>query len=82
MYMDDGSYDINSNSYLINTQCFSIEELQDFTKFLEDKFNLFFNIKSDHVLYLRHKSNEVFKQILFNLNKCDTMAYKLGASYR
>lgn len=82
MYMDDGSYDTNTNSYVINTQCFSFAELQEFTKFLEDKFNLFFNIKKDHVLYLRHKSNEIFKQILLNLNECDTMSYKLGASYR
>ena len=28
LFMDDGSYDISSNSYIINTQCFSEEELK------------------------------------------------------
>lgn len=78
MYMDDGSYDKTSNSYIINTQCFSKENLLEFTLFLKDKFNLDFNIKSDNSLYLCHISNNIFKNILLKYNECDSIKYKIG----
>lgn len=80
MYMDDGSYDKTRNSYIINTQCFSKENLEEFTKLMLDKFGLKFTIKSDNSLYLRHESNEKFQKILLNYNECETMRYKCGMS--
>lgn len=78
LYMDDGSYDKSSNSYIINTQCFSEEDLEKFTNLLKEKFNLSFNIKKDHTLYLKHESNEIFKNILIKFNECNTMDYKIA----
>lgn len=76
LMMDDGSYDIATNSYILNTQGFSKENLIDFTNFLRLKFNLDFSIKSDNSLYLRHKSNEIMSNILYNNNECSSMNYK------
>lgn len=78
MYMDDGSYDKSSNSFIINTQCFSKENLYEFVNILKDKFNLNFNIKSDHCLYLQHNSNDEFQSLLLKHNKCTSMVYKCG----
>ena len=76
LFMDDGSYDIRTNSFIINTQCFEREELEQFCNFLNERFKLSFNIKSDHCLYLQHKSNEVLKELLKQCNECDSMSYK------
>ena len=78
MFMDNGSYDKSSNSYIINTQCFDKTNLQDFCEVLYKKFNLCFNIKTDNCLYLQHKSNELFQSILLKYNECDSMIYKCG----
>lgn len=78
MFMDDGSYDINSNSYILNTQCFEKENLLDFCKILKEKFNLEFNIKSDNTLYLKHVSNDIMYSILSEINECKSMNYKCG----
>jgi hypothetical protein len=80
LFMDDGSYDITDGSYILNTQCFSEEELKAFTNFLAEKFSLEFNIKSDHSLYLRHKSNDVIYNMLKSINECNSMSYKYGDS--
>ena len=77
--MDDGSYDISSNSYIINTQCFSRENLEKFTYLLYSKFGLDFNIKSDNCLYLKHSSNELMYKILTSVNECKSMDYKCGS---
>ena len=76
LVMDDGSYDITTNSYILNTQCFSKENLKEFVDFLNSKFNLDFTIKSDNSLYLRHTSNESMSKILVKYNKCLDMNYK------
>lgn len=81
LFMDDGSYDILSNSFIINTQCFDKSNLEEFCNFLFEKFNLSFNIKSDNCLYLKHESNEIFRDILSRNNECKTMTYKYD-SYR
>ena len=78
MFMDDGSYDIKSNSYIINTQCFTIEDLTKFCNIIEEKLGLSFNIKKDHSLYLKHECNSIMYRILSENNKCDSMAYKCG----
>ena len=78
LYMDDGSYDITGNSFIINTQCFTREDLEKFTELLNIKFGLKFNIKTDHCLYLRHESNDLFRKILLKYNECPDMLYKIG----
>lgn len=75
-YMDDGSKDRNSNSYIINSQCFERENLQLFIDYLEGKFNILFNIKKDNSLYLRHCSNDNFKQLILPYITSD-MQYKI-----
>lgn len=82
LYMDDGSYDRKGNSYILNTQCFTKDNLQEFTHFLNVKFGLYFNIKSDNSLYLQHESNEIFEEILCKYNECNTMTYKYNESHR
>ena len=79
LFMDDGSYDINTHSFIINTQCFSKENLEEFVKLLYDKFGLEFTIKTDHCLYLRHSSNHILEEILSEVNECKTMDYKCGS---
>ena len=78
LYMDDGSYDITRNSFIINTQCFTREDLERFINLLYEKFGLKFNIKADHCLYLKHESNDLFKNILLKYNECPDMLYKIG----
>ena len=77
--MDDGSYDIRTNSYIITTQCFSRENLEDFVELLRNKFGLDFNIKSDNCLYLKHSSNEKMYKLLTSINECKSMDYKCGS---
>lgn len=81
LFMDDGSYDIRTNSYIINTQGFSKEDLEEFIKFLYEKFHLEFTIKSDKCLYLRHGSNQIMYDILSTNNECNSMKYKYGDSH-
>lgn len=76
LMMDDGSYDISSNSYILNTQCFSKENLEEFCIFLSEKLNLKFNIKKDNTLYLKHESNDIMIKILQKYNDCNSMNYK------
>lgn len=82
LFMDDGSYDIHTNSFIINTQCFSKDNLLEFCEFLKKKFNLSFNIKSDNCLYLKHESNEILKNILSKYNECSTMVYKYDSHHK
>jgi hypothetical protein len=79
LFMDDGSYDISTNSFIINTQCFSKEDLEEFVKLLYNKFRLEFTIKTDRCLYLRHSSNYILEEILSETNECKTMDYKCGS---
>lgn len=78
-FMDDGSCDRKGHSFIINTQCFDRDNLQEFIDYLYEKFNLEFTIKKDKSLYLRHKSNETF----INLIKpylTEDMQYKIALS--
>lgn len=77
-FMDDGCYDKSNNSYKISTECLKKEDLEKLIIFLFEKFNLSFSIKKDGELYLKHKSNEIFRNILLKYNRCDTMQYKIG----
>lgn len=78
-YMDDGSLDKKSHSYIFNTQCFTKENLQEFTDFLSLKYNLEFSIKKDNSLYLKHKSNKIFEELIKPFVTKD-MQYKLHHS--
>ena len=78
LYMDDGSYDKNTNSFIFNTQCFSREDLEKFIILLKNKFDLDFSIKADHCLYLKHSSNDKLQEILLKYNECPNMVYKIG----
>lgn len=78
LYMDDGSYDIKTNSFIFNTQCFTRDDLEKFVILLKEKFDLNFTIKTDHCLYLRHESNEKLQKILLKYNECPDMEYKIG----
>ena len=78
-YMDDGSLDKKSHSYIFNTQCFTKENLQEFIDFLNLKYNLEFSIKKDNSLYLKHKSNKIFEELIKSFVTKD-MQYKLHHS--
>lgn len=78
-FMDDGSHDKNSNSFIFNTQCFEYANLQDFIEFLYNKFNLEFTIKKDKTLYLRHKCNDLFVNLIHDYITED-MKYKIVSS--
>lgn len=78
-FMDDGGKDKNSNSYILNTQWYTLENLQDFVKFLEEKFSLLFTIKKDRSLYLRHCCNELFTNLISKYITQD-LQYKLLSS--
>ena len=78
-FMDDGGKDRNSNSYILNTQGYSLENLQEFTKFLKEKFGLLFTIKKDRSLYLRHCCNKTFTNLISKYITQD-LQYKLLSS--
>ena len=78
-YMDDGSLDKSSNSYIFNTQSFLREELQSLIDFLQETFNLKFTIKKDKTLYLKHCCNSLFKNLISPYITQD-MQYKLLSS--
>lgn len=78
-YMDDGSLDKNTHSYIINTQGFEKSNLEDFITFLKDKFNLQFTIKKDNSLYLKHISNSIFENLIKEYLTED-MKYKIHYS--
>ena len=78
-YMDDGSLDKNTHSYIINTQGFEKSNLEDFIAFLKDKFNLQFTIKKDNSLYLKHISNSIFENLIKEYLTED-MKYKIHYS--
>lgn len=79
LMMDDGHYDVTTNSYGISLNCFEKDNLQDFCNFLFEKFKLNFTIKKDNSLYLKHESNDIMKEILQKYNKCETMSYKCSS---
>ena len=78
-YMDDGSLDKNTHSYIFNTQSFSRENLEEFISFLYNKFGLSFTIKKDNTLYLKHCSNKHFEELISQYLTTD-MQYKLMSS--
>ena len=78
-FMDDGGKDKQSNSYILNTQWYTKDNLEEFIRFLENKFGLLFSIKKDRSLYLRHSCNELFTNLVSKYVTSD-MQYKLLSS--
>lgn len=74
LFMDDGNK--NGKTINLNLQCFEKENLIEFTNMLREKFNLEFNIKKDKTLYLRHRSREIFYNLISPFLTNDTI-YKL-----
>lgn len=77
MYMDDGSK--TNNTYSIATNCFSMEDLIKFKKFLYNKFNIETTIRKNHVLYIRICSKDIFTSLI-SPHFCECMKYKLNVS--
>jgi DNA-binding CsgD family transcriptional regulator len=75
LFMDDGYY--SRNSIKISTNSFQKENLQQFIKFLYNKFELKFTIHKDNSIYLSAKSFEKFKNIV-NPYILSCFNYKLG----
>ena len=75
MFMDDG-YKIN-NSIGLATNCFTKKELNNFIKFLKNKFDLNFNIHNENTLYLICEDTKKFISIVFPYLH-ETMYYKVG----
>lgn len=62
MFMDDGFK--TPCSYALSTNCFNIEELQQFQEFLKNKFNLETSLHKDHVLYIKACSRDTFTELV------------------
>lgn len=62
LYMDDGCK--NQKSYNLNLQCFTVQELLDFSYLMKIKFDLEFIVKKDKTLYLRYNSISKFEALI------------------
>ena len=74
LYMDDGCK--NHNTYNLNLQGFSNEDLILFIELLKNKFNLEFNLRKDKTLYLRYNSISIFENLIKSYITED-MQYKI-----
>lgn len=74
MYMDDGCK--SKSGYVIATMCFTLEELQQFQKFLKNKFNLTTSIHKNKTLYIRACSKDLFISLISPF-VCNCMKYKI-----
>ena len=74
LFMDDGSH--GKSGGFIATNCFTMNELQDFQKFLLDKFTLKTTICKSHVLYIKAKSFCYMKSKI-EPYMCECMKYKI-----
>lgn len=74
MFMDDG-FKMKSG-YAIATNCFSIENLQEFIDFLKNRFGLSVSIFKSHVLYIKTSSKDLFTSLV-SPYVIDCMKYKL-----
>lgn len=62
MFMDDGSK--TPCGYSIATNCFTKDNIKEFQKFLEEKFNLHTTIHSQNVLYIKACSKDLFTSLI------------------
>lgn len=77
MYMDDGCK--LNNTYSIATNCFTLEELQKFVKFLKEKFNIDTTIHKTNSIYIKVNSKNLFTNLI-SPYFCKSMKYKLHVS--
>ena len=75
LYMDDGCK--YGKTYHLSTYCFSLEEQENFCKFIYDKFNIQFNIKKDLSLWVKTSSKNILTDILVKYNDIQSMKYKI-----
>lgn len=62
--MDDGY--IHDGNYYISTNCFSKEELICIQIFFKIKYNINTTIQSNHILYIKSNSKEIFLNLIKN----------------
>lgn len=74
-FMDDGTKTKCAGT--IATNCFSIEDLRKFKKFLKDKFDIETTICKSHILYIKAKSFKRMKTMI-EPYMCDCMKYKVN----
>lgn len=74
MFMDDGTK--MKNGYKIATNCFSIEELKEFSKYLYKKFKIETSIHKDKGLYIKNNSKNLFTYLI-SPYIIESMKYKL-----
>lgn len=74
MFMDDGMK--YKSGYGICTNCFSVENINEFRKVLLDKFNIHTSIFQRNVLYIKARSRDIFTQLV-EPYFVDCMRYKL-----
>ena len=75
MFMDDGYR--QQNTYRIATNCFNLEDLKRFQKFLYKKWNIQSTICKDHTIYIKTKSSKIFENLI-SPYICESMRYKLN----
>lgn len=62
LFMDDGSK--TQHSYYIATNCFTREELEQFSQFLYKTFNIETTIQKNNILYIKTKSASLFEHLI------------------
>lgn len=75
LYMDDG-FKATSGGYYIATNCFSIEELILFSKFLKNKWNINTSIHRGNKIYIKKESSKIFEKLISE-HIIESMSYKL-----
>lgn len=73
LFMDDGC---GSKNYTIATICFSKENVQQFTDFLNKKFGLSCTVQKTNSIYIKACSRDLFTSLI-EPYICDCMKYKL-----
>jgi len=74
MFMDDGSK--ASSGGLLSTNCFEVDEIKQFQKFLLQKFNIETTLLKNHALYIKAKSYHLMKSQI-EPYMCECMKYKI-----
>lgn len=76
LYMDDGS--TQKYNTTISTMCFQKENLEEFAKFLKDKFEVEFTVGKNNVLRVVQKDADKFRELIIpEISKIPCMYYKL-----
>lgn len=74
-FMDDGYF--AGTSYHISTNCFTVEDISKIIKMFKTKFDIEFTMFSSHIIRVRQKDTQKFKQLVKPYIHSDCW-YKLG----